>query len=476
MKARVFNHGQVCLSLIFCLFLTSCNKDDFFEKEFLENPFQEPTTTGTVNSGEQGGSTSGTDAGTQGGVDGGVNGGTSGSTTGGSTTGGTDGSTTGGTDGSTTGGTDGSTTGGTDGSTTGGTDGSTTGGVTGGSTTGGTTGGSTGGTTGGSTGGSTGCSNNGHGNNMDGVDSSNPGNGQGGPNGSIDQSGNLDDEMKGCGTPVKEVFQQSNDTKKIDIVWVIDNSGSMADEQHALGVNFNAFIQDFIHRNVDFRMAITTTDTTSRNNGLMVSGSLEKLNSQAAQSNPTRFMDDFRNMVKVGTRGSGSEKGLEASEGFMNRYSQTFLRPEAYLAVVIISDEEDQSPKSPTEYTDYLKSFKSEAGLVKVYSIVDVNRTNSGNGIATGYERYAKASQSTAGVVGNIRDDFYHVLNSMGESLINLLDSFALADEPIQGTLKVKINGVEVNDYTYDSASHSIKFDQGSLPPVGAEIEVSYLK
>ena len=37
-------------------------------------------------------------------------------------------------------------------------------------------------------------SNNGHGNNLDGVDSSNPGNGSGGPNGGVDPSGGVDDE------------------------------------------------------------------------------------------------------------------------------------------------------------------------------------------------------------------------------------------------------------------------------------------
>lgn len=36
--------------------------------------------------------------------------------------------------------------------------------------------------------------NNGHGNNLDGVDSSNPGNGHGGPNGEVDPSGGIDDE------------------------------------------------------------------------------------------------------------------------------------------------------------------------------------------------------------------------------------------------------------------------------------------
>jgi hypothetical protein len=38
--------------------------------------------------------------------------------------------------------------------------------------------------------------NNGHGNNLDGVDSSNPGNGSGGPNGAVDPSGGVDDEMR----------------------------------------------------------------------------------------------------------------------------------------------------------------------------------------------------------------------------------------------------------------------------------------
>jgi hypothetical protein len=38
--------------------------------------------------------------------------------------------------------------------------------------------------------------NNGHGNNLDGVDSSNPGQGSGGPNGAVDPSGGIDDERK----------------------------------------------------------------------------------------------------------------------------------------------------------------------------------------------------------------------------------------------------------------------------------------
>lgn len=345
----------------------------------------------------------------------------------------------------TSGSTNGSVEGGSQGGVDSGVDGGTTGSSTSGSSTGGVDGSTTGGTVGGATGGADG-----------GV--------SGGTTGGVAQ---------------EDIFYQAaQETKQLDIVWIIDNSGSMSDEQAALGTNFSAFIDNFITKNVNFKMAITTTDTSSANKkGRMVTGSDIKLTSTKAQENATQFKTDFTNLVRVGTSGSGNEKGLEASEGFMEKYANTFVRSDAYLAVVVISDEEDQSAKTVKEYTDYLKSFKNTSGLVKVYSVVDVNNTNCcQNGITTGSERYKTASNNTSGTIANIRDDFYNVLSDMGESIINLLDSFALANEPLTGTLKVFVNNVETTSYTYEASTHSIKFNAGSLPPVGAEIKVTYLK
>ena len=48
-------------------------------------------------------------------------------------------------------------------------------------------------------------------------------------------------------------------TEAVDILWVIDNSGSMCEEQEALRQNFNAFVQDLAARQVDFQMGVTTT-------------------------------------------------------------------------------------------------------------------------------------------------------------------------------------------------------------------------
>ena len=413
MKASFTNFTNLVISMTFCLGLTACNKEDFYQKEFLDNPFQsEPTNTGTVNGGTQGGFDSGVNGGTEGGADGSVtagssSGGVNGSTSSGSTTGG-------GVNGSTS---SGSTTGGVDGSTS---SGSTTGGGVVGSTTGGA------------------------------------------------NQGTTDSEIK------QETFRQSaNQSKKLDIVWVIDNSRSMADEQDDLGSNFSAFIDEFITKDVDFKMAITTTDTsTSAKKGQMVAGSSTKLNSEKAKLNEAQFKDDFKALVKVGISGSGVEKGLEASEGFMQRYATTFLRPDAYLAVVILSDEEDQSPKSVRQYTDFLKTYKSEAGLVKIYTIADLYKVTSGN--TAGAERYIEASKQTAGVVSNINSDFYQSLTTMGDSLIKLLDSFALAGDPVVNSLRVVVNGVDSINYSFDATTRSIKFDSAHLPPVGAEVKVYY--
>ncbi len=451
MKTRVWNLATLVLFLMLSLGFVSCNKEDFYKKDELQNPFQDPNTTGTVDNGGQNGSSTATAGSTQGGVDGtqgttgsstgGTTGGVDGSTTSGSTTGTVDGSTDGGVDGSTTSGsTTGTTVGGVDGTTTSGTTtGSTVGGVDGSTTSGSTTGGTTGTTT-------------------------------------PDCGPNVSNRDARC---VEETFSQNAaQTKKLDIVWVIDNSGSMQDEQDSLGTNFDAFINNFITKDVDFKMAVTTTDaSTPAKKGEMVFGSSTLLTSAKARENENKFKDDFKNLVRVGTSGSGNERGLEGAEGFMTKYASTFLRPDAYLAVVILSDEEDQSANSVDYYTDLLKSNKSSDGLVKVYSIVDVTMSNvGGQGVSTGYLRYHAASSNTAGSTLDIRDNFAASLASMGDSIINLLDSFAMGNDIVTGSLKVYVNGVESTDYTYDSASRSIKFDNAHIPAVGSEIKVYYLK
>ncbi|HXH30937.1 MAG TPA: Ig-like domain-containing protein [Bacteriovoracaceae bacterium] len=282
---------------------------------------------------------------------------------------------------------------------------------------------------------------------------------------------------------VTDNFTQTVAKKELEILWVVDNSVSMDDEQEALSSNFESFINQFItSRDVPFRMGITKTTPGcySPINGLLIPESDTKLNSTALEQNQTQFIDDFKSMIKVGTTYddcAGIESGLHAVEGFLQRYSATHVKRDTYLAIVILTDESDKSSKTAEEYVNLFRTYKDSQGLIKVYTICDVNKTNFGPGISLNDRNCDKdtlASQLTSGVVSNIYGDFASDLSTLGKNLTTLVDSHALSRVPTPGSLKVFVNDEEETDYSYDAATNSIKFNAGSIPTTGAAIRVVY--
>lgn len=273
-------------------------------------------------------------------------------------------------------------------------------------------------------------------------------------------------------------FQTAETQKKVDFLWVIDNSGSMQQEQNNLASNFSTFIQGFLAKNVDFKMAITTTDTSGSGAnakcGKIVSGSDTKLTTSKADQNESQFITDFETLIKVGTNGSGSEQGLKASHCFANTTGVNFLRPEAYLAVIYVSDEEDQSPFTAAQIISNLQSKKANPGLIKAYSIVNTTGQTFGQTLTLGFQKYADVSTETNGSYFDIFSNFSQSLLEIGDQIINLLESFPLKHQPILGTVIVKINGEVIPDSHYTIENSSIKFNAGHLPSAGSAITVEY--
>jgi hypothetical protein len=259
----------------------------------------------------------------------------------------------------------------------------------------------------------------------------------------------------------------------VDILWVIDDSGSMADNQTALANNFSSFINSFLLKDVDFKMSITTTDGSSKKNGLMVCDPA-KLGYSAAIANKTTFIDYFKKCVKVGTAGSGMEQGLKTAKSFMDRYSSSFLRKDAYLAIVFISDEEDQSEKTVAEYLNFYKSLKTNPAMVKAYSVVTQKILPSQQWESVGF-RYNHIAEQTSGLKGDLDENFAVTLNNIGTTISNLTDTFAINGKPYQNIVQVFVNGVQkTSGWTYDSVSKVVKFNTNSIPVNGASIVIKY--
>jgi hypothetical protein len=177
---------------------------------------------------------------------------------------------------------------------------------------------------------------------------------------------------------------------KVDILVVVDNSGSMAQEQAALAANFPRLIEELmapsnpLHNAVtDLHVGIVSTDLGSAGFDLPTCGNgalgfafgddgrLRNTPSPAVAgcgaSYPTflarveaqadyplsRMGEDFRCLATLGTNGCGFEQQLEAARRALVEHARPggvnagFLRDDSILAVLWVTDEEDCSVADP---------------------------------------------------------------------------------------------------------------------------------
>jgi hypothetical protein len=301
------------------------------------------------------------------------------------------------------------------------------------------------------------------------------------------------------GTGIREdnqtdVFNQ-NSTPAADILFVVDDSCSMGEEQQSLSSNFRTFINWAIRLSVDYHIGVTTTDTTSR---LFAAGCLKK--GKDALGKEHRFISlttadpigVFDQMVKVGTRGSAIERGLEAAHKALTTPTKDnplcnlgFYRETASLSLVFVSDEEDQSPLSESFYLNFFRNLKGSRNvdLIRASAVVGPppsGCSNPGTGRATSGSRYWRTADALRGEKASICDaDWSNTLNRIGAISFGLRDQFFLTRTPEPPTIQVKVNGIVIaqssaNGWTYDAASNSILFAATARPDTGTRIEVSY--
>jgi hypothetical protein len=206
-----------------------------------------------------------------------------------------------------------------------------------------------------------------------GFDETNPANGNGNTATGSGNNGSL-----GNGTPAPEPPKQAEECTKMDIVFIVDDSGSMAEEQNNLAANFPKFVQKIESfktksgSKLDWRLAVTTTArnitynvqvpgfgtmpmTEKGDDGAFRTGSGcggSKAWIDMGDANPE---GTFQCRAKAGTSGSSIEMPLEALKlSLVDRVADGknagFLRPDALLAFVVLTDEDDCS-RSDNNFT-----------------------------------------------------------------------------------------------------------------------------
>jgi hypothetical protein len=293
---------------------------------------------------------------------------------------------------------------------------------------------------------------------------------------------------------------------KMDILWVIDNSGSMAPAQTNLANNFSSFISSFSSKGYDYRIGVTTSDAWG---ALFGNPNIARLKDGAGANhtgvfviNPStpNILATFAINIAQGIAGLGDERAFQSFKTVLNSsLNNDFRRPEAYLSIIIVSDEDDFSHNGSfslnknynaaglhtvQSYVTYLDTLTQSSGATRKYSVSgiavwDQACKNQSHAAASIGVRYGQLVDATGGVKGSICANFATVLDEIQNKIAELSTQFFLNRLPIESSIVVYVNGISVpmnaiNGWTYDAASNSVIFHGTAIPSQSSTVAVNF--
>jgi Cys-rich repeat protein len=291
-------------------------------------------------------------------------------------------------------------------------------------------------------------------------------------------------------------------TSQVDVLWVVDNSGSMAPIQSSLASNFSSFIGLADSLGIDYHVGVLATEVNEPSSGHgtppreVRPGVLVQAPGRPryiTPSTPDRLAA-FQDNVRVGDCCSDEqEAGLQATWMALSpprvedpEANAGFLRAGARLYAVFVSNEEDQSIGPWAFYLDFLRALKPTPDRVRLSSICgDVpGGCESGSFQAQAGTRYVAVQQATQGLFHSIcSSNWSGLMGALGEQMAEPLRTFALSRQPAPQTLSVTVNGASVPEastayapdgWTYEPGTNLVWFGVQVLPPLGSVLRISY--
>jgi len=265
----------------------------------------------------------------------------------------------------------------------------------------------------------------------------------------------------------------------VDVLFAVDNSESMAEEQTSLTDNFDGFMDLFLNSETDYHLGVIATDMDDPDHGGRLVSDGGKLYIDDTLDRE-QALESFARRAILGTDGARLEKGLESIYNALERLADNenagFYRPEAYLAVVVISDEDDYSSSiTVTGFKDWLGELKNDRSKVTFSAVVS---TEEGCPEEPGLD-YVDVAENFDGVVASICDtDWDAVVSDLGLAAAGLQREFFLSEIPVDGSIEVQV--VPEGDIytvggelTYDASRNSVSFT-GDIPNALSEVFITY--
>jgi len=262
-----------------------------------------------------------------------------------------------------------------------------------------------------------------------------------------------------------ERFEQPEPFNGIDIVWVLDKSCSMYDDEEE------------VLSGIDTMMNALPVGGSWRLNMISIDPQQSVTEAQfplIPGDDAGDAWDMYQNIPD-----SVREQGFLSIHDYMmlNPYSHTWMRDDAALLVVFVSDEEEQSQNFFPLADDFIDWYTRQRPNVYLASIIHDTpgpsyATDCRYSVIDYGERYLDATDLLGGVVIDICTSDW----SMGvqEASMNIQphERWELTHVPLDHTIVVFVDGVLFNDWMYNPTDNAVEFVV--IPPGGSHVEIGY--
>jgi len=255
-------------------------------------------------------------------------------------------------------------------------------------------------------------------------------------------------------------FYQPTTANGVDILWIIDMSGSMRDNEEKLLAGIEAMMKSLPASGWRLNMVSNSPDKVIQDQQFPL-----------VPGDTFQDAEDMYDDIIVGH----FEMGFDSLEEYMfsNPYAPTWMRHDAALLVVFVSDEEDQSSMTVTEFTTWYSNARQNVYLA---SIVNVDPADSlcpqGNPVFIGYNSM-EATRYFGGVIVDICSDDWSPGVTDASIQVEPYESYELSHIPADmDSIRVFIDGVPNNDWHFVRTENVIYFD--IIPEPGVLVEMAY--
>lgn len=270
----------------------------------------------------------------------------------------------------------------------------------------------------------------------------------------------------------KEVISNKADFQifkpEVDVLFVIDDSGSMSTHQKRLAANINQFTEGiFGNKIINFNIGVITSSAAK--------GGLLKGNPKFVTRNTPDAVIKLAANLQVGTSGDATERFFDPlfmalTAPAINGYNAGFLRPNAILAVILITDTNDQSVNQNAEtiiqfLVDLKKGRRDKLLVAGAYiETREAAKTCSAESWFGEDNNLKYFFEQTQGITFSLCDPFYgERLSEIASEIIGRAREVKLAKLPKQKTIKVTVAGLELPEdvltgWTYLPEKNAILF------------------